>query len=621
VALDSSRAVYAAHSIENADNSAGPKSGKKRRRKDVAPDTTRSDSSTSGAAEDHDNTELDDSEAKTIRETNAHLPNATISQGVPAVPRVRPNKLYCFLLGQGRVGHILVMETILTVEWTRAYFPLLFGVLDYLSGRIFRNNRSCEDEEDHNVASQTTGFVTTDGSTVRGGRKRKAQTRKADEKALHQLKRIGDVNQAKYRFLSEEFMKRHKLGWYASKSPEAGVTAQLISEPISGLQEEESDTEWVLQALTEDDVPASLTPSVDTTVGISVGTSGPAVTVGVEFGFGTKRKKKRRTSVSEAVKKVTPRKRKTSGQRTSDRDSGVMGRLRAAGANSIVGRSLLGAYPGDAPSPNEAASASGLIDLARKYGYGDWPDDEEEEQYGYGAWSDEDEQDKRRRKRKSSSAESSKTKKKRRRKPSSTGLEFNLRTRSSESALKSPARTTLTERTTQKEKTPFEPSPIVGQPRQSTPGGHRERLIRPATERLREAQDNVGLRQSLDHLKKERTSHSRQDSKNRSTAGIVLPATERLKEVSDKAKNSDDILRQSLDHLTKERLSTKDSKSKSTIGAVLPATERLNNAREKTNGSDRVRQSLDHLKKERTSRSTKDSKSKSTSDDESNNGK
>jgi hypothetical protein len=616
--VDSSPVVLGADkSTETADNSAGPKSGKKRRTKDAAPDTT-SDSSKSGTAEDHEDTELDDLEAKTVSS------NATISQGAPAVPRVRPNKLYRFLLGQGHVGHILVMETILTVEWTRAYFPLLFGVLDYLSGRIFPKNRNWEDEEDHNVASQTTGFVTTDGSTVRGGRKRKAQTRKDDEKALYQLKRVGNVNQAKYRFLSEEFMKRHKLGWYAKNSPEAGLTAQLMSEPISELQEEESDTEWVLQALTGDDVPASRTPSVDTAVGLSVGTSGPAVSVGIEFGFGTKRKKKRRTSVSEAVKKVAPRKRKSSGPRTSDRDSGVMGRLRAAGANSIVGRSLLGAYPGDAPPPNEAACASGLIDLARKYGYGDWSHDEEDEGYGYGALSDDDEPDTRRRKRKSSSVKSSKTKKKRRRKPSSIGLEFDLRPRSSESALRSRARTTLTERTTQKEKTPFDPSPILDQPRQSTLGGDRERLTQPATERLREAQDilsgNGRLRQSLDHLKKERTSHSSQDSKSRST-GAVLPATERLKVASsDKAKNSD-MLRQSLEHLTKERLSTKDSKRKSTIGAVLPATERLKNSREKTNGSDKVRQSLDHLKKERTSQSTKDSKSISTSDDESKDGK
>merc|ERR1712238_208903 len=59
----------------------------------------------------------------------------------------------------------------------------------------------------------------------------------------------------------------------------------------------------------------------------------------------------------------------------SDRESGVMGRLRAAGANSLVGRNILGAYPGDLPPPQEAADASGLIYLARRYGYGEWSED------------------------------------------------------------------------------------------------------------------------------------------------------------------------------------------------------------------------------------------------------
>jgi hypothetical protein len=55
-----------------------------------------------------------------------------------------------------------------------------------------------------------------------------------------------------------------------------------------------------------------------------------------------------------------------------------MGRIRAAGANSLVGRSLLGAYPGDVPSPNEAGNPHGLFDLAERYGYGEWSDSEDE---------------------------------------------------------------------------------------------------------------------------------------------------------------------------------------------------------------------------------------------------
>jgi hypothetical protein len=37
-------------------------------------------------------------------------------------------------------------------------------------------------------------------------------------------------------------------------------------------------------------------------------------------------------------------------------------------------RSLLGAYPGDAVPPSEAASAHGVTELAQRYGYGDWND-------------------------------------------------------------------------------------------------------------------------------------------------------------------------------------------------------------------------------------------------------
>ena len=59
-----------------------------------------------------------------------------------------------------------------------------------------------------------------------------------------------------------------------------------------------------------------------------------------------------------------------------------MGRLRDLSSNNLVSRSLLGAYPRDALPPTEAASATGLLDLATKYGYGDWSDEDDDE---YGA--------------------------------------------------------------------------------------------------------------------------------------------------------------------------------------------------------------------------------------------
>lgn len=89
-----------------------------------------------------------------------------------------------------------------------------------------------------------------------------------------------------------------------------------------------------------------------------------------------KRKKKRRKTVAAAISSsAQKRPKKNIGPITSDRDSGVMGRLRAAGANSLFGRNILGAYPGDALPPTQAGDPRGLLDLAQKYGYGDWSDD------------------------------------------------------------------------------------------------------------------------------------------------------------------------------------------------------------------------------------------------------
>ena len=67
----------------------------------------------------------------------------------------------------------------------------------------------------------------------------------------------------------------------------------------------------------------------------------------------------------------------------SDKDggAGVFGRLRAAGTNSVSSR-ILGAYPGDAVSIEETASAGGVVDLATKYGYGDWSDDFDDSEIG-----------------------------------------------------------------------------------------------------------------------------------------------------------------------------------------------------------------------------------------------
>mmetsp|Transcript_51545 Transcript_51545/g.58437 ORF Transcript_51545/g.58437 Transcript_51545/m.58437 type:complete len:278 (-) Transcript_51545:45-878(-) len=122
------------------------------------------------------------------------------------------------------------------------------------------------------------------------------------------------------------------------------------------------------------------------------------MTVGMDFTVGksTKRRKKKSSQLGTIVRQIdysdgVSSKKNPPVSHVSDRESGVMGRLRAAGANSLMGHSILGAYPADLPPPHEAGDASGLIDLARKYGYGDWSDDGDLSDSNFYPDSDEDE--------------------------------------------------------------------------------------------------------------------------------------------------------------------------------------------------------------------------------------
>jgi hypothetical protein len=150
----------------------------------------------------------------------------------------------------------------------------------------------------------------------------------------------------------------------------------------AGVEEEESDVEWVVEALSAEHEEEETTSPIQTSFGVDVGSDGAKISLGVQLGsLNNSRTKKRRSTLAEAATERTPvPKRKPTGPRTSDRDGGggVIGRIRAAGAKSRMSRSLLGAYPGDAVPLSEAGSANGVTALAEKYGYGDWSSDDEE---------------------------------------------------------------------------------------------------------------------------------------------------------------------------------------------------------------------------------------------------
>jgi hypothetical protein len=188
---------------------------------------------------------------------------------------------------------------------------------------------------------------------------------------------------------------------FVTRQSEKSLLANALEEVEN---DAESDSEWIVQALTveEEDLDFEQDKSMfDTNVGVSLGSDTPTVTVGVSFSIGdndargkkkSKSKQKRSPSglktssaslsISEAARKTYVSRRKSSGPRLSDSEGGMMGRLRAASANSLMGRNILGAYPGDLPSPQEAADASGLIVLARRYGYGEWSDDDDQDDDG-----------------------------------------------------------------------------------------------------------------------------------------------------------------------------------------------------------------------------------------------
>ena len=308
---------------------------------------------------------------------------------VPSAPRIRPNRLYRYLLNYGYFGHVLIMESIMAVEWFHVYTPMLPSLVNYIMHDILKFKRESSRSTGESLVSRTSGFLGADGSAIRAGRKKKAQTKKEDERALNQLRRLGDVKQVKYRFLSQSFMERHYLGPYGSNT-EIEVKIDLEEEKLVKdnrlprvIDEVESDSEWIVEALTqeaiEDEEPLGL--PFDSSVGLSLGSDGPRVSVGVGFSIGEsssrkRSKKKSSSSISSLARQSTSstKRKKSSGPRVSDREAGVMGRLRAAGANSLMGRSILGAYPGDLPPPQEAADANGLYGLAERYGYGDWSD-------------------------------------------------------------------------------------------------------------------------------------------------------------------------------------------------------------------------------------------------------
>ena len=425
----------------------------------------------------------------------------------------RPNAVYRFLLDQGRLGRILTMLLIWIAEFVRAFIPPLANAVSVILVAIFGSRKALDEER--GINDQYVAFVDS-RRTLRGKDKKKA-IRMADQEAAEQLRRVGSVTEARYKHLSQDFMQRHGIGPYTraveNDPSEAGIRdvreRAELDEPVV---DEDEDVDWIVAALTDDNPkPVANTRTFPSKPAIDVGVSTTGVTVGVSFSIGgdtsgaTKKKKsKSRKKLIEAATSTVSEKRVKAGPRASDRDGGggVLGRLRDFSANNLVSRSLLGAYPGDALPPTEAASATGLCDFAMKYGYGDWS--EEDDEY------DVPPVKRKSRKRKSSRSSSSS---KRKRKPTSRSS-----TSSSSSASLSFDFAPPTPKTSSRREK-LSPRRDVSQ--SDLKRRRSDRMVRLPTERLRE-KDGM--------LQTDPTSKPETSSTSRRSANLVRPPTELLRE-------------------------------------------------------------------------------------------
>ncbi len=264
-----------------------------------------------------------------------------------------PNALYRFLLDLGIAGQTLALLLMFITDYLNAYIPFVSSLVSYFLPQRQRNDRMRPERRD---MSQFASSTMSSRRTGQSSRQRRKLTKQADQMALDQLKRVGNVQEAKYSYVSREFLARHGLKSYATPQAENNTTDEVSDQQSSGLSTaEKEEGDWVLSALTKD-----LSPKRG-----DLKSKSPKVTF--EFDI------KRRTQVAKAA--LSPKnKKKNASPKVSDRD-GFLGRIRAAaGANS---KSFLGAYPGDAVSLGEAANPHGVYDLARRYGWGEWEDDED----------------------------------------------------------------------------------------------------------------------------------------------------------------------------------------------------------------------------------------------------
>lgn len=276
----------------------------------------------------------------------------------------------------------MVTSLVILTEYCAVYLPEIFALISSIAQSIGIYNPN---DQSRAGAGRSSSYASGDykGGTnptyaafertksATRGKAAKALRKRQDNKAIQDLKLIGDPMDAKYRYLSDGFMKRHCIGKYRT------VDVSGSSNGISSERDHKRQKVGMIDAVSEQDE----SDIVDTLKEYQNYGSGSASKDddnpdGVKFSMGFdvksssshKQKKKRSGSMTIPITKSTD----------------ILGRLResATGLQSAYSSTrILGAYPGDAVPVDEAGSADGLVSLARRYGYGDWESTDDESEF------------------------------------------------------------------------------------------------------------------------------------------------------------------------------------------------------------------------------------------------
>mmetsp|Transcript_33432 Transcript_33432/g.76341 ORF Transcript_33432/g.76341 Transcript_33432/m.76341 type:complete len:680 (-) Transcript_33432:215-2254(-) len=363
-----------------------------------------------------------------------HLPQQPPTIESIVVSTTPTNAYYRFLVRRGPKGHFLAAFTLLSVQWIHTYLPFVYQsvALVLLKLRIY-NPRILYDRERRRLYEARYGKPKKRGVMSKlfgssSAAEKNAQVKQADQEATSKLKELykvmkdgseGILSEVKYRYLSVDFRRRHQLGnEYRIEKPRAfmgevvegsNVDGDATSDEVvlSDAEDEEDTTsegsstssgdnrrirrvrrkvDWTAKAFMTPPRGSNKPPQVWNMVERDDIISAAMKSVSAERSFVRGRRKATARTSSGLdeygdIEEDSPSLAKSGGYAGTMLKS-VMNRV---GSNGRV----FGAYPNDAPPIEQCANERGVIELARRYGYGQWTEwnpslQEEEESSDFG---------------------------------------------------------------------------------------------------------------------------------------------------------------------------------------------------------------------------------------------